>query len=326
MSKHGFHIALATSLATLILIVVGGTVNPTGSSLACPDWPTCYGSFFPEMKNGVEYEHTHRLVATGVGLLTCVLAVWTFRVKPAHRPFRILGAMALLMVIVQGVLGGVTVLLRLPLLASAGHLALSMIFLCLLIYITLRAWTSRRLSSWRVPTSGTPDSAVLARRVAMVSVVAVYAQILLGALVRHTNSGHACDRDFPWCAGAVWPTWAPGQLHMLHRWAGVATLLIVFAVCHICQREARSQSNILSRLTAVLGPLIVFSQFLIGILTVTSGIAVVPAAAHLGMGAFLLADLWLMYLGFRPWVQRALATHAGQESSALAVGHGEVTP
>jgi len=61
-------LAVVTACATWILLLVGCLVHGTGSSLACPDWPLCYGSAFPKMENGVQYEHSHRLVATAVGL------------------------------------------------------------------------------------------------------------------------------------------------------------------------------------------------------------------------------------------------------------------
>src|SRR5947208_12682052 len=79
MSRSTRRFAAATAVATFLLLLVGGLVNPTGSSLACPDWPLCYGSPFPPMVGGILYEHSHRLLATGVGLLTVVLAVLLFR-------------------------------------------------------------------------------------------------------------------------------------------------------------------------------------------------------------------------------------------------------
>src|SRR3954447_15854474 len=81
--------AVATAAATYLLILIGGLVHGTGSSLACPDWPTCYGTFMPKMEGGVLVEHSHRLAAGTVVLLTLVLATVTSLSRdPAHRPLR----------------------------------------------------------------------------------------------------------------------------------------------------------------------------------------------------------------------------------------------
>lgn len=112
-----------TSLAaTFALIVIGGLVHATGSSLACPDWPLCRGEVFPEMRGGVFYEHGHRLAALMVLLLTIALNVLVFRCDAA-RPLRATASLALALVVVQAALGAITVLLRLPLLVSTAHLA-----------------------------------------------------------------------------------------------------------------------------------------------------------------------------------------------------------
>src|SRR5215212_11920442 len=66
--------AVTTTVATFLLILIGGLVHGTGSSLACPDWPTCYGTFFPKMEGGVLVEHSHRLAAGTVGISTLLLA------------------------------------------------------------------------------------------------------------------------------------------------------------------------------------------------------------------------------------------------------------
>src|SRR5262245_1879863 len=104
--------------ATLLLLVAGGMVTSTGSGLAVPDWPTTYGQnmfSFPlgKMVGGIFYEHGHRLIASTVGLLTIGLVVWLWRVEP-RRWVRRLGLAALAAVILQGVLGGITVLYFLP--------------------------------------------------------------------------------------------------------------------------------------------------------------------------------------------------------------------
>src|SRR5688572_22612356 len=118
----------ATAAATFLLLLVGGLVNPTGSSLACPDWPLCHGSAFPEMTGGILYEHSHRLVASAVGLMTVILAVLAWRERRHDRVMARLGILAVLMVCLQGVLGGLTVIYKLPPEISIAHLALSMFF------------------------------------------------------------------------------------------------------------------------------------------------------------------------------------------------------
>src|SRR5688572_17979306 len=107
--------AVLTAVATLFLICVGGIVTSKGVGLAVPDWPSTFGYnmfFFPFSKwvGGVFYEHSHRLVASGVGLLTTILAVWLW-LKESRRWLRWLGIGAFLAVVLQGVLGGLRVVL-----------------------------------------------------------------------------------------------------------------------------------------------------------------------------------------------------------------------
>src|SRR5204863_7030538 len=130
-SGPGIHrLAVVTAGATLMLLFVGGLVTSTGSALAVPDWPLSFGQVFPPMAGGVLFEHGHRLVATLVGCLTLVLALWIAIAEP--RPaVRASGLVALFAVVLQGVLGGVTVLYRLPLAVSVTHACLAQTFFCL---------------------------------------------------------------------------------------------------------------------------------------------------------------------------------------------------
>src|SRR5256712_7320116 len=99
--------------ATLVLLAAGGLVTSTGSGLAVPDWPLSFGTIFPPMTGGVLFEHGHRLVAAAVGLLTAVLAAW-FALREGRSWVRRLAYVAVAAVVAQGLLGGLTVLLRLP--------------------------------------------------------------------------------------------------------------------------------------------------------------------------------------------------------------------
>src|SRR4051795_10636605 len=81
--------AVATAAATYVLILIGGLVHGTGSSLACPDWPTCYGTMLPKMEGGVLVEHSHRLAAGVVVILTLLLAILLGRsATPVQRRLR----------------------------------------------------------------------------------------------------------------------------------------------------------------------------------------------------------------------------------------------
>src|SRR5215471_10579978 len=132
--------AVATAVATYLLILIGGLVHGTGSSLACPDWPTCYGTLMPKMEGGVLVEHSHRLAAGTVMVLTLVLAILlSFSATPVQRRLRPYGWLAVALVIVQAVLGGVTVLLRLPTPISTAHTATSVLFFLTVFYIAVRS-------------------------------------------------------------------------------------------------------------------------------------------------------------------------------------------
>ncbi len=137
--------AALVAASTAVLIFAGGLVTSTGSGLSVPDWPNTYGWFmfaFPmsKMVGGIFYEHAHRLIASTVGFLIVVLAVWLGRAEP--RPWvRRLGYLALGAVIIQGILGGITVLWYLPDAISIAHASLAQIVFCLTVTIALATST-----------------------------------------------------------------------------------------------------------------------------------------------------------------------------------------
>ena len=139
--------ARLVAASTAVLILAGGLVTSTGSGLSVPDWPTTYGwnmFTFPlsKMVGGIRYEHTHRLIASTVGFLMIVLAVWLWRAEP-RAWVRRLGYVALGAVITQGILGGITVLFYLPPAVSTAHATLAQTFFCMVVALALfsgRRW------------------------------------------------------------------------------------------------------------------------------------------------------------------------------------------
>ena len=168
-------------------------VTSTDSGLSVPDWPTTYGwnmFTFPMSKwvGGIRYEHSHRLIASTVGFLTIILAGWTWWVDP-RRWVRRLGFAALGAVIVQGLLGGLTVLFFLPAPISIGHAGLAQIFFCLT--LTLAVVTS---PGWKNATAPV-DDAMLRRVAAVTTVLDLHADSR-----RRHDAAHGCragDSRFP---------------------------------------------------------------------------------------------------------------------------------
>lgn len=281
-----YRFAVATAIATFLLLVIGGLVHPTGSSLACPDWPLCNGQFFPPMQGGILYEHGHRLAALTVSFLTVALCVLVFRFR-RERSLRLMAAGAVLLVGVQAALGALTVVYRLPLPVSAGHLATSMAFFSLIIVLAHRL----RPEAPRAP--------ALPRGLVGLAAAATYLQIVLGALVRHTGSALACGTDLLLCEGRLWPAWGPAQVHMLHRLSGYAVAALVIAAGASAWRAARSGPPVRRRL-ALAAPALVLLQIGWGLLTVASYVDLVVVSLHLATGAGLLATLLTLFLLLGP--------------------------
>ncbi|HXE74207.1 MAG TPA: COX15/CtaA family protein [Candidatus Xenobia bacterium] len=176
--------ALLTAAATFCLIIAGALVTSHEAGLAVPDWPLSYGQLMPPMVGNIFWEHGHRMVAAFVGLLTIGLAVWLSRREP-RRWVRRLGWMALGAVVLQGLLGGLTVLFLLPRPVSIAHASLAQLFFCLTVSLALftsRGWRQER--PLRRESSEPP-----LRRLAVATTAAVFLQLMLGAAYRHDAAG-----------------------------------------------------------------------------------------------------------------------------------------
>jgi cytochrome c oxidase assembly protein subunit 15 len=287
----GLHrFAVLTAGATLVLLFVGGLVTSTGSGLAVPDWPLSFGQVFPEMTGGVLFEHGHRLAASVVGLLTAVLSLWIVLREP--RPaVRGLGLLALFAVILQGVLGGVTVLYNLPLAVSVTHACLAQTFFCLtvtLAVVTGRAWLDARPRPVEAPPPALP-------MLAGVTTALVFGQLVLGALMRHMHAGLAIP-DFPLAFGRLVPPLPTPfvKVHFAHR---VGALLVALAVGWTVARVLRRHRDVpLLRRPALLAATLVVAQVGLGALTIWSRRAVLPTTLHLAVGASLLATCLVIAL------------------------------
>lgn len=310
--------ALLTAVATLVLICFGGLVTSHEAGMAVPDWPNTFGYnlfFFPISKwvGGIFYEHTHRLVAAGVGFLTTVLAVWLW-LKETRPWLRWLGVIAFLAVVLQGVLGGLRVVLFKDEI-GIFHAALGQLFFVLTSSIALfssRWWLNARRSTL-------PDDAGL-RRLFLLATLLIFGQLILGATMRHQHAGLAIP-DFPAAYGRVWPaldaesvarynqdrveviaanpiTAAQIVLQMAHRIVALALLLLAARSAWLAHRRL-GRLHLLAKVSRVWLVLIVV-QICLGAATIWTGKSADIATAHVAFGALsLMGGAMLTIASFR---------------------------
>ena len=294
LGLHRF--ALFTACSTAFLIFVGGLVTSNQAGLSVPDWPTSYGwnmFTFPYSRwvGGIFYEHGHRLVASFVGFLTVILASWTW-LKEKRRWIRNLSLIALISVITQGILGGLTVKYLLPTSISMTHACLAQTFFCLT--IALAFFTS---PSWKqgLPHIQDTDSGLPLSLLCGLTTGAVYVQLLLGAWMRHTQSGLAIP-DFPLAFGKVIPEFRDYHvaIHFAHRVGAIlVTAMILWTVSRLW-RSHREDRLLLLPAAVMLGLLCV--QLTLGAFTIWTEKSPIIASAHVATGALILGTSFLLTL------------------------------
>jgi cytochrome c oxidase assembly protein subunit 15 len=240
-----------------------------------------------KMVGGIRYEHGHRLIASSVGFLTIGLALWIWRVD-SRRWMRWLGVAALAAVIIQGVLGGITVLYFLPAPVSIAHAGLAQLFFLMTVSVALFS-----SPGWRREEPRVRDATLAALSSATTALL--YAQVLAGATMRHLGAGLAIP-DFPLAFGQlVPPLWnAHIAVHYTHRVGALVVSLGVLATAgHIWYHHRRAHALIMPASTACL---LLVVQIGLGALTVLSGRDVTANTAHLVTGALLLASSLVLTL------------------------------
>jgi len=323
--------AVLTALATLGLVGIGGLVTSHGVGMAVPDWPNTYGYnmfLFPPSKwvGGIFYEHSHRLVASGVGLLTTILAAWLWFAE-SRRWLRWLGVIAFFAVVLQGVLGGLRVVWFKDQI-GIFHAALAQLFfalICALALFTSRWWLERRFMARRdgneaAERAGLEIGAPL-RRLLLATTILIFLQLILGATMRHQHAGLAIP-DFPLAYGKLWPAMDADAVaaynarrvevatanpitamqigfQMAHRLMAVVILVCVGALAWRVTRSSRGAQRPLRQLTSFwLG--LIFLQAGLGAWTIWSQKAADVATAHVLVGALsLVTGVFGCLIGYR---------------------------
>ncbi|MGV3774817.1 MAG: COX15/CtaA family protein [Verrucomicrobiales bacterium] len=322
--------AVATAVCTLILIAVGGLVTSHGAGMAVPDWPTTYGYnmfLFPfsQWIGGIFYEHSHRLIASGVGFLTIILCVWIW-IKDSRPWMRWLGVVALIAVCIQGLLGGLRVTLYKDEL-GIFHATLAQLYFVLIGAIAL--FLSRKWQNLGKDGSTLPKSI---SRFALLITGLILLQLILGASMRHQHAGLAVP-DFPLAYGKIWPptnqeflesvntkrldvrdfhpiTAGHIHLHMTHRIVAfvIFALAAMFAVR--CTNHARANKEAVSgafnlKRWGIIWFVMILLQAVLGAITVWSNKAADIATGHVVLGALSFLTGFMIYLTTRRLSQAA---------------------
>jgi cytochrome c oxidase assembly protein subunit 15 len=284
------------AFGVFLLLLAGALVTSTESGLAVPDWPLSYGKVMPPMVGGILYEHGHRLVAAAVSTLVGLeLGALLFFLE-GKRTVKLLAAAAFGAILLQAVLGGLTVLFLLPPAISSAHAALAEIVFALTAVVALmcsKTWTELTARPLSLSLEENPNisskgvEAMRAFRRVILATAAIYVQIVLGAVIRHTGAGLAIP-DFPAAFGGLWPSADELQrrgvgLHLAHRVGAVVVLALVLAAVRALGRLSAVNPVFAGFAAAWTG--LVAIQILLGALSIWSRKSPPLTAAHLAGGA-----------------------------------------
>lgn len=297
MTKR-YRYSLLLTICTFLLLFAGAGVTSTKSSMAVPDWPLSFGQWMPPMTGGVAYEHGHRMIGALVGVIILGLAGWSW-MREENITVRVLAWTALVGVLIQGGLGGITVLWGTANQLDDTHPWFSSIHavLALILFGIVIAYTAALAPGWtnQENTSGTANQAQRLLGASWVLVLLVYIQIALGAVMRQHNAGLFIP-DFPLSLGKIIPDiqhWLVG-VSFAHR-------VMAYAVA--------AYSLVLAWKTIKMFPLLgwlkhpawclaamVLIQFTLGVWTVLSQLHPLAATLHHTGGALVLLFALLLAL------------------------------
>ncbi len=280
--------SLFAALYTYLLVVFGGLVRITGSGLGCgDDWPKCNGKWIPDFTLTTLIEYVHRLLGVTIGLVLIALALYAFRQRQDARFRGSKGVAApayvvLVLVVVQGLLGAVTVWLELPTAVIVVHFMTALIIMALLLTAAARAGTLGR-SAAPVDFAATRRHA----RAAMAAAVLGFLTITLGALTANTLGAPQACQGFPLCNGQLQLAGVPQvDIHWTHRLLAFALLLHVLMVA---LRASRVSS--LVRRAAVSALLLIATQLAVAAALVLLHLPQQLQVLHLAVGAAVWAAL-----------------------------------
>ena len=294
-------LAVAAAVATFVLISVGGLVRATDSGLGCPDWPLCFGGWLPPADLHAWIEHTHRLIAAVfVGPMVGAIGLITvFSRRRRDLPLLAAAVAAGVLVIVQSLLGAAVVLQGLAAELVSAHLAMALVVFASVIFI------AERSSHGPMPRT---DLRPGLTRLAMLTALAIFGQMILGSWVTGHHAGLAYA-DFPLMNGTVLPAIVGSEqaAHFAHR---LMSLVLAGLIMWLVVAVRRTSDAWLPRRLSHWMAVLIVVQIVLGGLNVWSRLSALFVVPHLAVGAALFGlSVWLVLAARRLRAVELRAAH-----------------
>jgi protoheme IX farnesyltransferase len=235
-------LSIATAVVTYALVVLGGVVRVSGSGLGCPDWPLCHGRLLPPLNVHAIIEYSHRTTASLTSTLVVLTAVVAWLAWRQRRDIVIPATVALGLLVVQVVLGAITVRLELPPMIVLAHLATAMALLAAVCVTAVAACLPQNVSNARIALKRGSRGAT-PRGLARAAAAGTYVLILSGSLVVGSGASGACNA-WPLCGGGFQFAFdGLPSIQLLHRGvAGLIGLLIVVSLLSVLARHRQHRA------------------------------------------------------------------------------------
>ena len=306
-------VAAAALLSAFAQVTLGGVVRVTGSGLGCPDWPLCHGRVVPPFDTATLIEYSHRLSGSALGVLviaTVVLAWAFYRSRPWVVASSIFG---LVMVVLAGILGGITVLTDLAWWVRLFHLGVAESVVAAMAVALVSGWSSPNDAV--APAQVAEPQAERFNRMVLASGAGVFLLILSGSYMVGYGAGSSCG-TWPLCNGSLFPQGSPYAIHMGHRLLAAIVGLLVLATAFAAwaRRERRPEVGWAG---LAIGTLFVV-QILVGAATVWEGFPSSLKAIHLSIASLLWMSL--TYLAVLVVAQGGIAQRGSQLEAERAAG------